>query len=183
MISLASIDYFSVQGIPFIFLAFFTIIIFQPFVTILHELGHAIFAIFLTNGKVVIRVGEEGPSFKFRNFFAGSRLSIEVSFKNTRVGYTQFDKQKKWSQLLILLGGPVFTFCLTLQAGELLFLQILPSWQELPLVSWFCGNFLALLRSVVPISLKPTNSFPQGPPSDGLQILRLLLFSSDQKKL
>ena len=41
MISYASIDYFSFEGIPFILIALLNIWIFQPFVSTFHELGHA----------------------------------------------------------------------------------------------------------------------------------------------
>ena len=58
MISYASIDYFSFEGIPFILIALLNIWIFQPFVSTFHELGHGLPALFLTRGKVKIRVGE-----------------------------------------------------------------------------------------------------------------------------
>ena len=174
MISYASIDYFSFEGIPFILIALWNIWMFQPFVSTLHELGHGLPALFLTRGKVKIRVGEGKGIFFRRPYNLGERFSFEISFKNTRVGYTQFEEQKKGSQLIILLGGPLVTFFLTWQAGDLLFSRNLSNWAEVLLVSWFCGNFLAFLRSVIPTYLKPTQSFPQGAPSDGMQIITLL---------
>ena len=178
MISYASIDYFSFEGIPFILIALLNIWIFQPFVSTLHELGHGLPALFLTRGKVKIRVGEGKGNFFRRPYNLGERLSFEISLKNTRVGYTQFEQPKKSSHLIILLGGPLVTFLLTWEAGYLLFAHNLPSWVELLLVSWFCGNFLAFLRSVIPVHLKPTESFPQGAPSDGMQILTLIFGES-----
>jgi hypothetical protein len=181
MISLASIDYFSLQGIPFILIAIFNIWIFQPVVTTIHELGHGLPAFFLTKGKVRIRVGE-GKGFFFRRpYQLGDRFSFKISFNKTQIGHTQFEEPSKVYQLIILLGGPLVTFLLTLQAIDLLFAAKLPSWAELLLISWFCGNFLALLRSVIPTRLKPSRSFPQGPPSDGLQIIHLLFGSSNKE--
>ena len=181
MISLASIDYFSFEGIPFILIILCNIWIFQPFVSTFHELGHGLPAFFLTRRKVKIKVGEGSVLFR-RSYQLGACFIFEISLKNTRVGYTQFEEQKKGSQLIILLGGPLVTFFLTLQAGDILFSRSLPSWAELLLVSWFCGNFLALLRSVIPTYLKPSESFPLGAPSDGLQILSLLFGKFSQTK-
>lgn len=180
MIAFASIDYFSIEGIPFVLLALWNIWMFQPIVSTLHELGHGLPALVLTRGKVMIRVGEGKGLFFRRTYTLGERFSFKINFQNTRVGYTQFEEQKKGSQLIILLGGPLVTFFLTWQAGELLFMGNLPNWAELFLISWFCGNFLAFLRSVIPTHLKPTESFPQGAPSDGMQIFTLLFGASTQ---
>ena len=79
MISLASIDYFSLQGIPFILIAIFNIWIFQPIVTTIHELGHGLPAFFLTKGKVRISVGEgKGCPYQL-----GDRFSFKISFNKT----------------------------------------------------------------------------------------------------
>ena len=174
MISLASIDYFSLQGIPFILIAIFNIWIFQPIVTTIHELGHGLPAFFLTKGKVRIRVGEGKGFFFLRPYQLGDRFSFKISFNKTQIGYTRFEEPSKGAHLIILLGGPLVTFFLTWQVGNLLFAGNLPSWAELLLVSCFCANFLMLLRSVIPTHLKPSTYFPNGVPSDGLQILSLL---------
>ena len=73
MISYASIDYFSFEGIRFILIALLNIWIFQPFVSTLHELGHKP-ALFLTRGKVKIRDARGGKgiflsSLQFRRAF------------------------------------------------------------------------------------------------------------------
>jgi len=182
MISFASIDYFSAEGIPFVLIAVCNIWLFQPIVTFLHELGHGLMALLLTDGTVRIQVGEEGGSFRNKIIKFGKRFCIDISLKNTRAGYTQFEEQKKWVQLMILLAGPMFTLCLTCQSGYLLLSRYLPGWAELLLVSWFCANLLAFFRSVIPVYLKPTATFPEGPPSDGLQIINLLLTGSSHKK-
>ena len=133
---------------------------FQPIVSTLHELGHALPALLLTRGKVKVRVGEGKKFLFFSPGKLGKRFSIKISLKNPRVGYTQFEQQKKGSQFIVLLGGPLFTFLLTWQAGDLLFARNLAGWAEVLLISWFCGNFLALLRSLIPTYLKPTGKFP-----------------------
>jgi hypothetical protein len=181
MITFASIDYFSIEGIPFVLIAICNIWMFQPIVSTLHELGHALPALLLTRGKVKVRVGEGKKFLFFSPYKLGKRFSIKISLKNPRVGYTQFEQQKKGSQFIVLLGGPLFTFLLTWQAGDLLFAHNLAGWAEVLLISWFCGNFLALLRSVIPTYLKPTGKFPRGAPSDGLQILTLLFGASSKE--
>ncbi len=175
MICLASVDYFSLQGIPFIILALFNIWMFQPLATLLHELGHGVFALWLTKEEVVIRVGEPKKFKRSMSIQPSKRFAIEVSLLNTRVGNTQFvETPEKWGKALVLFGGPLFSFLLVWQAGYLLFFNNPRDWVELLLVSWFCSNLLALFRAVVPVKLQPTKAFPDGPPSDGLQLYRLL---------
>jgi len=160
-------------GLPFIILAWGGMWLFRPLSTFLHEMGHAFFAIGFTSGEVVVRVGKG----RGRKFQIGSRLLVELSFGNGWQGHTRFSHDEiSWlSRLLILLGGPVATFMVTSLTGLILFTQVLSVWLEVPLVSWFCCNALAFFRAIIPMRLKPTDLFPEGPPSDGLQIVNLVL--------
>ena len=51
MISLASIDYFSQEGLPYLVVGFFYFWLLQPLATLAHELGHVLFAIFFLQGQ------------------------------------------------------------------------------------------------------------------------------------
>jgi len=178
VILFSSVNFFSVPGLPYVLAAILLIWIFQPLVTFMHELGHAIPALFLSNGKIVIRLGMN-KNFRWkRTLDFGSRLAVILYFRNFRTGSTEFDSQVKWYvRLAILLGGPLVSMFLSLLAGRSLFFptsELFP-WMQVLWVSWFCCNFLTFLRSVIPIRLQPTQNDPLGAPSDGLQIYQVLI--------
>jgi hypothetical protein len=112
----------------------------------------------------------------------GKNLSVEFSLRHGQEGLTTFSVQglAKYKVFFILAGGPFSTLLFVLHSGYLLFYQSHGLWIELPLISWFCCHSLAFFRSVIPMRLKPTESFPKGPPSDGLQIY-ILCFSKKKE--
>jgi len=171
MLSLASFEYFSIQGVPFILFAWVGMWVLRPIATLLHELGHGILAWALTNDEVAVRAGKVSG----KQFRVSKRFSIEFSFRNGQEGCTRYTEAKSsiFSRFLILLGGPSASLFFMVQSGYLLFSQTLNLWVELPLISWFCCNALGFLRAVIPMRLKATESFPDGPPSDGLQVYKL----------
>lgn len=139
----------------------------------MHEIGHAVPAFFLSKQVVVLRVGKKGG----RVVNLGRRFKLELSWANGREGCTQYSvkETKVLARLLILSGGPLLTFAITCLSGYFLFCKY-PSavWVEVVLVSWFCTNLIAFLRSIIPMRLRPTDAFPMGPRSDGLQIYYIL---------
>ena len=175
LFALGSIDYFSVGGLPFILLAAWGIWVFQPVITLFHEWGHALVAYLLTEDEIRITVGERGKNSGLKPIKIGKRISCRLYFNNARVGSTEFVAAGKWQRLFILLGGPLISAGITLYSMKLLFFEVQNLWVEVFLISWFCGNFLTLVRSVIPMRLRSTQAFPQGCPSDGLQIIQLLI--------
>jgi len=165
---MSSIDYFSLSGIPYIMIAWFGIWLIRPLATFFHELGHSLVACLLTSSEVSLRVGRPGGKF----FRLGKNLSVEFSLRHGQEGLTTFSVKSlaKYKYFFILAGGPFSTLLFVLHSGYLLFYQSHGVWLELPLISWFCCHSLTFFRSVIPMRLKPTESFPNGPPSDGLQI-------------
>ena len=165
---MSSIDYFSLSGIPYIMIAWLGIWLIRPLATLFHELGHSLVACFLTSNEVTLRVGRPGGKF----FRLGKNLSVEFSLRHGQEGLTTFSVKSlaKYKYFFILAGGPFSTLLFVLHSGYLLFYQSHGVWLELPLISWFCCHSLTFFRSVIPMRLKPTESFPNGPPSDGLQI-------------
>lgn len=181
MISIATnINYFSLDGLPWIFGAWLGLILFRPFATFVHEIGHTIPALILTRKEVYIRVGESGS--RWRGKFGN--ILWEFSLLKGREGFSGYDKNSlnKFSLIIIILGG----------IGSSLLMSCIIGWQifsnqtkwkilsnepsiilETLLVSWFCANSLVFLRSIIPVKLKPTSSFPEGPPSDGLELIRI----------
>jgi len=174
MISFATINYFSLDGLPYILLALLSIWLCQPLATLVHEGGHALFAYILSRGKVIIHIGEARKNRFSLRFKIGKRLFCSLSIRNPRSGVTVFKQTHVLAQCLILIGGPLISFTLCFHAGFLLFSQNIPPSLEAALAGWFCVNLLGLMRALLPAMLQPSKSFPHGVPSDGLQLLRLM---------
>jgi hypothetical protein len=171
MASLGSFDYLSTQGVPYILLAWMGMWLFRPFATLFHEMGHALIALIFCSGQVSVSVGANG----FRTLSVGQRLTIQFSFQRGIEGFTNYSEGECTTpvRFLVLLGGPALSLLISLLSGYLIFRQSNVIWVEIALVSWFCSNFLAFLRAIIPMRLRPTDSFPDGPPSDGMQIYQL----------
>jgi hypothetical protein len=172
---IASFDPFITHGFIWVLIALWNIWMFQPVVTFFHELGHALAALLFTREKVTLSVGQKtlSPSFSFS---VGKRLLAEVSLRKGKCGCTQYQLQNGslWVPMVILISGPIITMLLTCSSGYVLFFTTNHPVLENILISWFCCNFLTFMRSVLPMRMQATPSFPEGPPSDGLQIYHLL---------
>lgn len=166
-------NYISVEGIPWVILAWIGLICFRPLATFFHELGHTLFALIFTRQEVFLRVGDSGNSWHGNI----RRISWEIALRKCGEGFTGYDKESlsKAKLLLVIAGGPLASFILTFSSGWLIFNANLTTWKEIILVSWFSANALVFIRSTIPLKLKPTTMFPEGPPSDGLELTRILL--------
>ncbi|MFT5765470.1 MAG: hypothetical protein ACI8VT_001797 [Saprospiraceae bacterium] len=101
-----------------------TLFIIRPVTTFIHELGHAIPALFFTKEEVVIYVGSYGDTDKSIIWKIG-RLSILFRYKITdwQLGVCWHGRTPKIIQnFLIILGGPVFSLILGI-VSYLLILQ------------------------------------------------------------
>ena len=167
-----TINYLSLEGIPWVLLAWIGLIIFRPFATLVHEIGHLIPAVILTKKEVLIRVGQSGKSWqgKFRS------ILWEISFINGREGFTGYDKSSlsRLGLIIVISGGIISSLMMSIISGWQIFGNQLTTLAEVILVSWFCANSLVLIRSLLPVRLKPTATFPEGPPSDGLELKRII---------
>ena len=167
-----TINYLSLEGIPWVLLAWIGLIIFRPFATLVHEIGHLIPAVILTKKEVLIRVGQSGKSWqgKFRS------VLLEISFINGREGFTGYDKGSlsKLGLIVVISGGIISSLMMSIISGWQIFGNQFTTLAEVILVSWFCANSLVLIRSLLPVRLKPTATFPEGPPSDGLELKRII---------
>ena len=143
----------------------------------MHEFGHFAVAFALTRGPLLLSVGKENDQFQYE----GKRVRFSFSFRNGQAGQTTYSPEETGlaTKILILSGGPFLSLGLSLLTGWLTFGSGHPVWIEIAGVSWFCANALAFFRAAIPMRLRPTEEFPEGPPSDGLQLIRLL---GDRKK-
>ena len=153
---------------------------FRPFATLLHELGHFWFAFILTTEPVILTVGKPDGN----RLYQGKRIRIEFSFGKSFSGNTSYSDEGLGlsSKILIISGGPFFSLGMSCLTGWLTLNSAHPVWIEITGVSWFCANSLTFIRAVLPMRLRPTEQFPDGPPSDGLQLLWLLSGKDDGRK-
>ncbi len=146
--------------------------ILRPIATLLHELGHALPALVFTKDKVEVRIGHsfEKPLNRF------GRLGWAFALRGSSTGFTGYDRSSlsRPALVFVIVGGPLasgLAFALGIwtvfQQTEYFLLRII-------FAAFLCANGILFLRSVIPITLRPTQQFPKGPPSDGLDLLRTL---------
>ncbi len=168
----SSVDYLSMEGLPWVLMAWAGLYFFRPFATLVHELGHFWNAFILTSDSVMLTVGKpDSPTL-----YQGKRVRIKLSFGKSFGGNTSYSDKGLglFSKILIISGGPFFSLGMSCLTGWLTLSSEHPVWLEITGVSWFCANSLTFIKAVLPMRLRPTEQFPDGPPSDGLQLLWLL---------
>ena len=172
----SNINYLSAEGLPWLLGAWIGLILFRPFATLIHEIGHLIPALIFTKQEVYIRVGQCGSKWNGKI----CNILLEFSFNNGNEGFSGYDKAtlNKIALITVISGGLCSSLLMTSLIGWQIFGKNHPIWLEVILVSWFCTNALVFIRSAIPIRLKPTTAFPEGPPSDGLELKKLLFKES-----
>jgi len=147
-------------------------IAFKSIATLLHELGHALPALLLTNSPVSIRVGDDSV----KPLIDAGRMTLSLSLRNASIGFTSYDRNSlSVSRLvLIVLGGPVVSLSACVLSTWFIVHGTQSLWISLLAAAFLSANGLVFLRSIIPVKLRPTNEFPEGPPSDGLDLIRIL---------
>ena len=139
----------------------------RPLATLLHELGHAIPALLLTNEVVELRVGKldrermDDGKAAWRTL---GRLRWVCSFRGSFHGFTGYDRDAltRGASLAVIAGGPLASG-LACGLGAWLCLEALEeTWQLIVAASFLCANAILFLRSAIPVRLR------EGGPSDGL---------------
>ena len=173
----SSINYLSLEGLPWVLAAWLGMFLFRPFATFLHELGHTIPALILTRKEVYIRVGQSESSWKGKC----GKIFWEFSFVNSKEGFSGYDKTslKKLPLFIIITGGLFSSLLNSYITGWYIFRSDFSVEIEIILVSWFCANSLIFIRAIIPLRLRPTTAFPEGPPSDGLELIKILSPKND----
>ena len=168
----SNINYLSLDGLPWILLCWILMIITRPLSTFIHEFGHLVPIYLFSSEPITFQIGE-GKSYPFK---IGSRVEFRLSWKGSSTGIVHVDAEKlsKREQLFVLTGGPFLSLLIIFFLSFFLQRFSLMVWVEVTAVGFLCSNLLAFLTSVIPMRLKPTSLFPDGPPSDGLQIVTLL---------
>ena len=164
-------EYLTLNGLPWLLLAWASIYISRPFATIIHELGHAISALIFTSHTVQIKVGVGQGSLNF----SIKSLKLEISFKKMIFGYTAFqDANLANIQLaLIYATGPIFSFLACTVGLWQIYTTTLHVAFDALIIGWICSNLLCLFRNLLPLQLQGPDS--NSVPSDGLQIVKIIM--------
>ncbi len=164
--------FFSMEGLPWIILAWSFIYILRPITSVIHELGHALAAFLFTDQPIQIRVGAGEGRFHFRV----NRIEVFFASKQMITGYTVFSalNLSKLKLLGILLAGPFFS-AFAAALGILLIHQTnFHLAIDAVMIGWVCSHLLCFIRNMIPIHLQnPHSNGKTGIPSDGLQIFRI----------
>ena len=149
----------------------------RPFATFIHELGHTLPALALTKEEVELRIGE---SFA-KPLASFGRLGFAWSFRSSFTGFTGYERERlgKMALSVVILGGPIASG-LACGVGVLGTLSTTnPIWWRISAAAFLCTNGIVFLRSAIPVTLRPTEQFPDGPPSDGLDLWKTLRGAND----
>ncbi len=163
-----------------IFLFFFTVVL-RPFSTLIHELGHGIPALLLTDKKVTLYLGSYGdPKESFK--FTIGRLELFFNKKpfHWKIGLCVLEKQTLSinKQIFIDLMGPLASLALSLVLSYFVFFSGLNDNVKIILfffnVSTYYDFFINIVPSSKPIELHDGTTVY----NDGRQILNLLKFKN-----
>ena len=165
------------EALPWLAALWLGVWVLRPIATFIHELGHALPALAFTKAEVEVRIGEsfEKPLTNF-----GS-LGFAWSFRSSFTGFTGYQRSNlgKAPLSVIILGGPIASG-LACGVGVLGTLSTTdPIWWRISAAAFLCANGIVFLRSAIPVTLRPTEQFPDGPPSDGLDLWKTLRGTSD----
>ena len=100
----SSVDYLSMEGLPWVLMAWAGLYFFRPFATLVHELGHFWNALILTKDSVILTVGKPDGN----PMYEGKRVRIELSFVNLSAAYFLFDEGPAFFQNSDYLGRAFF---------------------------------------------------------------------------
>ena len=167
------INYFSIEGAPWLLLAWVGLVLLRPLATFVHEFGHGFAAYLVTRNIPQIRIGP----ISGKRVWKSESLAIFISLIPSSEGLTSYDEQNlgRMAQATVLIMGPLFSLAMAIASANHVMIGIEETWLEVVTVSWLCANLLAFLKSALPMRLKPTEAFPAGPPRDGLQLIRLAM--------
>jgi hypothetical protein len=141
----------------------------SPILTFLHELGHAICVLILTNDIVDIRIGNfenKHVSFKI------GRLEVYLNKFSPWVGSTNWSElpQEKYKKILICLGGPIASALVGVIF--LLLVSITENILKIFLGSFLLGSIVQFLSTIIPMTYK--HGPYKGRKSDGFYAIQAI---------
>ena len=176
--SLSSVEFpAGAEALPWLAALWAGVWVLRPIATFIHELGHALPALAFTKAEVEVRIGE---SFA-KSLTVLGRFEFAWSFRSSFTGFTGYERSNlgKVPLSAIILGGPIASGLACGLGGLGTLSTTDPIWWRISAAAFLCANGIVFLRSAIPVTLRPTEQFPDGPPSDGLDLWKTLRGTSN----
>ena len=165
-----------VNFIIYFIIYFMFYILLMPILVLLHEVGHAIFALIFTDGNIEIQIGNSKLDisknigrlyFKYK----GYKSLLHVTF-----GSVRFEIPKEnYKIIAILLGGPLMSLIIFILSVILLsFSSHLNYISQIFLNSVAIFSLVQFLITILPIKYNAFSLPYKGMKSDGYSILKLI---------
>ncbi len=140
---------------------------------LLHELGHALLALLLTNQSILLKVGTSDNHLGF----SLGRLRIELGLKGFQYGFTYYEREKesRLSQISVAMGGPLVSLVVMYLCSLWVLDTPLGGWLWVIGFAFFVANIRILIVSLWPIKYRPFPDKDEVWLSDALDIWRMLL--------
>lgn len=162
----------------FTFLWYFLVawIIILPLVTFLHELGHALTALALTNMEVTVILGKGNIKWQW------GRLKFAVGWFSSIFGFTRYEGGtiKPYQTVLVALAGPLVSLFLAVLCWSLRPLWVEPEWVSVVMGMTATAAFVQFLFAIVPMRYPAWFLAYSGRFSDGARILHWLRVAREQ---
>jgi hypothetical protein len=159
------------ETLSFVISFFAYLLIAFPICVVVHELGHAIMILFLTNQKTVFQFGTKGVK---REILLG-RITIQLYFEPSALFFCRYRLENKLAlsrsqDFGITVGGPLASLIFGMTSGVVWWLSYIEDpWKGLALI-----NLIIFLNTIIPGQYPEWQGAQAGIPSDGLQLLQLI---------
>jgi len=157
-----------------IFIAFGCLLkVCNPVAVFIHELGHALPALWLTKDKVTLRIGREYGGWQIP---ITRRCTLTLHMRQAHLGYCEYAKRSLpvIFRITVALGGPFASACAVLASVIVL---VEPTWVPLTgkflLVVFFYANLKLLITSTLPLVYRDHRS-GKALVSDGFDIITMI---------
>jgi len=159
---------------PLLFMLYLVVLwlILFPIITFLHECGHALTVLALTDRNVTILLGDGRKGIKWQ----WGRLGVVVGWFTGFVGFTRYDQERLASRqiLWVTLAGPLVSLLLTVLFSGLAFTWSNSQWFVLAMRTIAYAAFAQFLFTILPLRYPRWFLAYGGRTSDGWRILQLL---------
>ena len=140
--------------------------------TFLHECGHALTALALTNREVTILLGDGRKGVRWRK----GRLQVVIGWFTGFVGFARYDREQIAPHriLWITLAGPLVSLLLCILFGGIAFIWSEPQWLVSVVRTLAYATFAQFLFTILPLRYPRWFLAYGGKTSDGWRILEIL---------
>jgi len=137
----------------------------------LHELGHALAALWVTRQRVELEVGRAGGTVCWKL----GRLELAFRARGLRYGATRYGRsaETRGRQALVALGGPLASALACFGFGWATVASVVGTWPWIAFLGLSVANFRILLVAIWPLAYRPDGPDGEEWLSDSLDLWRL----------